>query len=443
MAKNKFSISENMLNGISKNVKKTEIIDAKENFKFDYIDIEKIKINSKNFYPIIEIESLAEDISINGLNHNLVVRPIENGFYEIISGERRYTALKTLIEKGESKYKAIPCKIINLNDIDSEIVLIQANAQTRELTDSDKLKQIERLKALYEEKKARGEKISDIRSLISKDIGLSTGQVAKYTSVSNNLIPELRAILDEGNLTISNATEFAGLSEENQKVILDIINQKLDISRKEAVDIKKQLKVVEEEKKRVLELDKQKSAELEALKKENENKSNEVDLKIEEVKKDILIKSDNEKKELQNKLKELDNEKKALEYENKKLENSIVDLEKNTNKEIEIKVNKKIEELKNKFELDKLEKERLKEENEQLKDKLNKKDTLGNDYLLNQELKIRLNNTKDEISKVSKLMENNKIIDKDTLNLVKQLEEELSILNKQILLYNSKETFEI
>ena len=197
MAKSKFSISEGMLNSISKNIDKSNLIDAKENFKFDYIDIDKLKVNNKNFYPIIDIETLAEDISINGLNHNLVIRPIEDGFYEIISGERRYSALKSLVDKGDNKYSKVPCKIVNLNDVDSEITLIQANAQTRELSDADKLKQIERLTELYKEKKKNGEKVTNIRKLVSKDIGLSEGQVAKYSTVSNNLIPELRTILDE------------------------------------------------------------------------------------------------------------------------------------------------------------------------------------------------------------------------------------------------------
>ena len=246
MAKSKFSISEGMLNSISKNIDKSNLIDAKENFKFDYIDIDKLKVNNKNFYPIIDIETLAEDISINGLNHNLVIRPIEDGFYEIISGERRYSALKSLVDKGDNKYSKVPCKIVNLNDVDSEITLIQANAQTRELSDADKLKQIERLTELYKEK--NGEKVTNIRKLVSKDIGLSEGQVAKYSTVSNNLIPELRTILDEGNLSISNATEFSSLSEENQKIILDIINKRVDISRNEAVEIKKQLKEIELEK---------------------------------------------------------------------------------------------------------------------------------------------------------------------------------------------------
>ena len=423
MAKSKFSISEGMLNSISKNIDKSNLIDAKENFKFDYIDIDKLKVNNKNFYPIIDIETLAEDISINGLNHNLVIRPIEDGFYEIISGERRYSALKSLVDKGDNKYSKVPCKIVNLNDVDSEITLIQANAQTRELSDADKLKQIERLTELYKEKKKNGEKVTNIRKLVSKDIGLSEGQVAKYSTVSNNLIPELRTILDEGNLSISNATEFSSLSEENQKIILDIINKRVDISRNEAVEIKKQLKEIELEKNRIIEREKQKSEEILKLKSENETKSIEIDTKIEQVKKEILENSNKEKEELIKKLNSLEDDKKKLENEKEELEHE---------------VNQRLEEIKSQFEKDNL---KLKEENKKLKEKINKNNNLDEKQILNQELKIRLNNTIRDISRVAGLMANNTIIDEDTLSLVKKLKNELRFLNEQTELYSSQQKF--
>ena len=78
----------------------------------------------------------------NGLNHNLVVRKLDNGKYELISGERRYTALTQLVEQGNEIFALVPCKVIEANDIDSEIILIQANAQTRELTEIEKLEQV-------------------------------------------------------------------------------------------------------------------------------------------------------------------------------------------------------------------------------------------------------------------------------------------------------------
>ena len=245
----KFSISEGMLNGISKNVKKVEEIEARDNFKVEYIDIENIKRNEKNFYEIVDIEELAEDIKLNGLNHNLVVRKLDNGQFELISGERRYTALCKLVKEGNKTFALVPCKVIEVNDTDAEIILIQANAQTRELTEIEKLKQVQRLKELYKIKKANGEKITGkVREIIANDLKLSPTQVGRYEKINSSLIPELKTVLEKGNLTIANASEFANLSEDNQKVILELINSNINLSKNEAIELKNKLKKIEEEK---------------------------------------------------------------------------------------------------------------------------------------------------------------------------------------------------
>ncbi|MBS6502172.1 MAG: ParB N-terminal domain-containing protein [Clostridium sp.] len=249
----KFSLSEGMLNGISKNIEKANTLEAKNNFSIEYIDINDIKRNEKNFYEIVNVDELAEDIKMNGLNHNLVVRKLENGSYELISGERRYTALNKLVQEGNNLFALVPCKVIEANDIDAEIILIQANAQTRELSDLEKLEQVKRLTELYKTKKANGEKIPGrVRNLIANDLNLSATQVSRYESINNNLIPELKEILESGNLTIANASEFSTLSEDNQKVILDIINSKVELNKKEAIDLKNKLKEIEEEKEKEL-----------------------------------------------------------------------------------------------------------------------------------------------------------------------------------------------
>ncbi len=245
----KFSISEGMLNGISKNVKKVEEIEAKDNFKVEYIDIDNIKRNEKNFYDIVDVEELAEDIKLNGLNHNLVVRKLDNGQFELISGERRYTALSKLVKEGNKTFALVPCKVIEANDIDAEIILIQANAQTRELSEVEKLKQVQRLKELYKDKKAKGEKVpGKIREIIANDLKLSPTQVGRYEKINSSLIPELKNVLEKGNLTIANASEFANLSEDNQKVILELINSNVNLSKNEAIELKNKLKKIEEEK---------------------------------------------------------------------------------------------------------------------------------------------------------------------------------------------------
>ncbi|WP_338631672.1 ParB N-terminal domain-containing protein [Clostridium baratii] len=244
-----FSITNGMLNSISKNVKKAGEIEAKENFKVQYIDINDIHRSKKNFYEIINIDELAEDIKLNGLNHNLVVRKLDNGQFELLSGERRYTALTKLVNEGNKTFALVPCKVIEANDTDAEIILIQANAQTRELSDIEKLKQIERLKDLYKSKKANGEKVpGKIRDIIANDLKISPTQVGRYERINNKLIPELKEVLENGNLTIHNASEFSTLSEDNQKAILDIINEKVTFSKEEATDLKNKLKRLEGEK---------------------------------------------------------------------------------------------------------------------------------------------------------------------------------------------------
>ncbi|MDB2125774.1 ParB/RepB/Spo0J family partition protein [Clostridium paraputrificum] len=344
----KFSISEGMLNGISKNVKKVTELEAKEGFKIQYLDINKIHRSEKNFYEIIDIDDLAEDIKINGLNHNLVVRPCNDGTYELISGERRFTALSKLVLEGHKQFINIPCKVVELNDIDAEIVLIQANAQTRELSESEKLKQVNRLQELYKTKKANGEPVGRIREAIAKDLNLSTTQVGRYERINNSLIPELKELLDQGNLSTSNASEFSTLSEESQKGILEILNKNISLSKEEAISLKQELKRVELQKEEEIKTKNsliRYNSELKTkLDKANTDKS-EIISEIEgQLRVDV-------KKELDDKysmkIEEVTNEYLKANEEKKKLENEIKELKANAPKENieEITENIKLKEL--------------------------------------------------------------------------------------------------
>lgn len=439
MAK-KFSISEGMLSSISKNTEKVSTLEAKESFKLEYIDIDKIIRNEKNFYEITDIDELAEDILLNGLNHNLVVKKVENNLYKLISGERRYTALKKLVDSGESKFKHIPCKISNLNEIDSEIVLIQSNAQSRELTEPEKLIQVQRLTELYSIKKKNGETVGRIRNLISKDTGLSSTQVGRYSSINNNLIPELRELLNEGELSIANASEFSILSKENQNIILNIVNNKVKISKNEATELKKQFKEIEKEKNELIKKEKQYEAQINELNKKNDAISKIIESRVESIKLELNKKhnADYEKLKKEKKLKE-------EELKNLMKEKSIVEEEKNkilearkNNKDIDNIINNKAKEIALKFEKDK---QNIEKENELLK--LELKEMKLNDYnlFLKHQLKVSLKNTIKEISNLTELLANNKIMNDEILEDVNNLKMELKYLNKQTELYINQSKF--
>lgn len=197
------------------------------------LDINLLVPSINNFYGLREIEELAESIKENGLMHNLVVRIIEDGTYEIISGERRFRALRSL------GYKKIPCQIKeNLSDLDAELMLIQANAAQRELTPIEKMEGIKRLEGIYKKKRNNGEKFQGkTRDLIGKDLGLSGVQVGRYKKVDKDLIPDLKEKLDKEEITLTQAHTLSGLSESEQKIIHEEIKNLDSKESKEEVDV--------------------------------------------------------------------------------------------------------------------------------------------------------------------------------------------------------------
>lgn len=409
----KFSISQGMLNSVSQNVKKANEIEAKNNFNVQYIDIKDIERSKKNFYEIVNVDELAEDIKMNGLNHNLVVRKLDNGKYELISGERRYTALTQLVEQGNEIFALVPCKVIEANDIDSEIILIQANAQTRELTEIEKLEQVKRLTELYKTKKKNGEKVpGKIREIIANDLKLSPTQVGRYERINKNLIPELKEILENGNLTIANASEFSSLSENNQKVILEIINNKVEISKEEATELKVKLKKLEQEK--ADELKRLENEKLVEIKKIENKKSVEI-RRIENEKAEALRSKKLISDEVLRLKSELDKSENKSEEEIKELENQ---LREELKKDLDNKYLSEIENIKNEANSNKEEKERYKKELEEMKAKSKENKDKSDEFKENYKLVADLKSVYQglvSILKQHRKMKDNKIVITDDI----------------------------
>ena len=409
----KFSISQGMLNSVSQNVKKANEIEAKNNFNVQYIDIKDIERNKKNFYEIVNVDELAEDIKMNGLNHNLVVRKLDNGKYELISGERRYTALTQLVEQGNEIFALVPCKVIEANDIDSEIILIQANAQTRELTEIEKLEQVKRLTELYKTKKKNGEKVpGKIREIIANDLKLSPTQVGRYERINKNLIPELKEILENGNLTIANASEFSSLSEDNQKVILEIINNKVEISKEEATELKVKLKKLEQEK--ADELKRLENEKLVEIRKIENEKSVEI-RRIENEKDEALRSKKLISDEVLRSKSELDKSENKSEEEIKELENQ---LREELKKDLDNKYLSEIENIKNEANSNKEEKERYRKELEEMKAKSKENKDKSDEFKENYKLVADLKSVYQglvSILKQHRKMKDNKIVITDDI----------------------------
>lgn len=200
------------------------------------IEIEDIRPNEDNFYEMSEIEELAEDIVRQGLMSVLIVETAENGKYRLISGHRRLTAIKRLVDEGRYKSTTVPCYVKSAKSHEkTQLDLIMMNATQRKYSDADTMREYEELerifKALYEAgKPVKGK----MRDNIAKVLNVSPAQVAKIDNIKHNAIPDVEQAVKSGEISISSANEMAKLAPEQQR---DKIDNKPDISHKEVKEI--------------------------------------------------------------------------------------------------------------------------------------------------------------------------------------------------------------
>lgn len=165
------------------------------------------------------IEELAEDIAEDGLDHNLVLRKIddEDHKYEIVAGHRRYLAICHNIKKGDSTYEYIPAKIKAYDDVDAIRRLHLNNINGKPYTPGEMLTAIEDLKEVYRIKKERGEKTPGrVQELIAKDTGLGKTQVGNYEKIINNAVEPVKELVKSDEITLNEALEISEMDDENQ-----------------------------------------------------------------------------------------------------------------------------------------------------------------------------------------------------------------------------------
>lgn len=216
-------------------------------FRLQDIPIDKIYSNDKNFYPLTDIEQLANGIKLCGLMENLTVvkDSCERGEYRLVSGERRWRALTYLVEHGESKFKNVSAKITKFdNQNEEELYLIVANSY-RTKDSSTKMNEVKRMQELLQNAKENGTSINgydmqqeSIRSVMSKLLGMSETKIAELTVVINHLIDEFMTMLNDGTLGISVAYKIAGMSPDMQLEFFDYCENEPKITLNVVKDFK-------------------------------------------------------------------------------------------------------------------------------------------------------------------------------------------------------------
>lgn len=241
-----FSVTDALNRNSKKGVEET----PKARFRTKDISIYKIYSNDQNFYPQVGIEEKAAEILAVGVLENLAVMysPDKQGEYRIISGERRWRALKMLVEQGYKEFEVVTCQVRSpANSHEEKIELIIANS-SRVKDTATILREEAELKEELEYMRENGIKLRGydlesgrLRDVIAGMLKMSKTKIAQIEAVNNNLIPELREALEQNHITFSAAYELAGMSMEGQRKALEKYMDDGELNHKDIKTMKQEM----------------------------------------------------------------------------------------------------------------------------------------------------------------------------------------------------------
>ena len=163
-----------------------------------------------------EMQGLVESVRSGGVNQPALVRPREDGGYEIIAGHRRQRASEL------AGFMNMPCIIRNMTDDEAVLAMTDDNLRHREkLLPSEKAAALQQQYEAIKHQGARGDddeagKLS-LQSVGQRN-GMSVKTVQRYLWL-NDLVPELKEVMDAGKLSFTPAVEISRIRPKHQKYI--------------------------------------------------------------------------------------------------------------------------------------------------------------------------------------------------------------------------------
>jgi ParB family chromosome partitioning protein len=168
---------------------------------------------------------MVESVQAVGIQTPLIVRPKEDGRYEIISGHRRKFAAAL------AGLEALPCIVRQFTRDEAIIAMIDANLQREVILPSEKAFSYKmKLEALKRQGKrtdltsvGNQQKLKKTsRQVVAEDAGESQDKIRSYIRLTE-LHPELLQFVDSGRIKFSPAVYLSHLRENEQAALLDAI----------------------------------------------------------------------------------------------------------------------------------------------------------------------------------------------------------------------------
>ena len=169
-----------------------------------------------------EMKAMVSSVRDKGVTQPAIVRPREDGGYEIVSGHRRQKASEL------AGFVDMPCIVRDLTDEQAITQMVEDNTNQREnILPSERAKA---LKMQLEAIKHQGAKEVTSGQLDPKDAGrrsneivaernkMTVKQVQRYIKL-NDLVPDLQKMMDAGQIKFTPAVELAYIKPKNQRYI--------------------------------------------------------------------------------------------------------------------------------------------------------------------------------------------------------------------------------
>lgn len=218
------------LAGLLKDVPKLDTAGDRE--QIEYIDIGNIEGDPSNFYTLTQLEELASNIAVVGLQQPLRVRASETDPEKVVvvSGHRRQAALKLLINEGREDLREVPCirERVTGSTALQELRLIFANRDTRVISSAELAAQAERVEMLLYQLKEEGFEFQGrMRDHVAKACKISAPKLSRLKVIRENLIPQYMSLFEKDGLPEQTAYALARLPGDFQLRIFTALSDKI------------------------------------------------------------------------------------------------------------------------------------------------------------------------------------------------------------------------
>lgn len=175
-----------------------------------------------------KMQETVESIKERGVLVPILVRPTNDGNFEIVSGHRRHHA-SLLAGKTE-----IPAIVREMDDDTAILLMVDSNLQREELLPSEKAFAYKMKLDAMKRQAGRPSKNSaqigrnfdgkESRELLADQTGESRNQISRYIRLTS-LVPDLLNRVDNKTIAFNAAVEMSYLTEPEQKMLCDAIER--------------------------------------------------------------------------------------------------------------------------------------------------------------------------------------------------------------------------